>query len=300
MAVRLTEPGAGTWLDPFGGQQDLHQRQLRVLHARSFADDPSRLYRGARLAARLGLTLETHTETLWGQTLAQNPWQPYRQRLGGAPALQHRLRGELKYLFQSEVWRPALRLLAAWRGLDCLVPDFPWQEALVMQIASARRLTQTHPLSTESWLLSLAVLLTALPPRLRQAAVNQLDLPPKIGQRLADLEALQDSLLRAGRPSQVVAQLEPLAPETLVLLAATGPPWLRRLIRRYWSTWSEVRPCLTGDDLKALGYSPGPAFRNLLWHLRAATLDGILGDRPAALAYLQSLDTEPVRQIMPE
>ncbi|MBF2098876.1 MAG: CCA tRNA nucleotidyltransferase [Gloeomargaritaceae cyanobacterium C42_A2020_066] len=300
MAVRLTEPRAGTWLDPFGGQQDLERRQLRVLHEHSFADDPSRLYRGARLAARLGLTLEPHTEALWRQTLARNPWQPYLQHRGGAPALQHRLRGEFKYLFQSESWRPALRLLAVWRGLDCLVPDFPWQEAMVTQIATAGRLAQAHPFATETWLLSLAVLLTALPPAQRRGVVTQLDLPPKVGQCLESCDALQRCLQSAGRPSQVVAQLEPLGSETLVLLAATGPPWLRRLIRRYWSTWSQIRPFLTGDDLQALGYRPGPTFRGLLQHLRAATLDGVLRDRPAALAYLQSLDTQHSHQTVSE
>lgn len=300
MALRLTKPGAGTWFDPFGGQQDLVKRQLRVLHDHSFADDPSRLFRGARLAARLGLTLEPHTDILWRQTLAQNPWRPYRQRQGGAPALQHRLRGEFKYLFQSEDWRPALRLLAAWRGLDCLVPGFPWQEAMVTQIATAGRLAQAHPLPLEAWLLSLAVLLTALPPVQRQEAATQLDLPPKVGQVLHQYEALQDRLPRGGRPSQVVAQLEALGPETLVLLASTGPPWLRHLIRRYWSTWSQIRPFLTGDDLQALGYRPGPGFRTLLQHLRAATLDGVLRDRPAALAYLQSLDTQDSHQTVAE
>lgn len=44
-------------IDPFGGQDDLKSQTLRPLHARSFQDDPSRLARAARLAARLGFDL---------------------------------------------------------------------------------------------------------------------------------------------------------------------------------------------------------------------------------------------------
>lgn len=44
-------------IDPFGGQRDLQSKTLRPLHALSFRDDPSRLARAARLAARLNFDL---------------------------------------------------------------------------------------------------------------------------------------------------------------------------------------------------------------------------------------------------
>jgi tRNA nucleotidyltransferase (CCA-adding enzyme) len=44
--------------------EDLQQRMLRVLHERSFVDDPTRLWRVARYAARLGFTVEPHTAEL--------------------------------------------------------------------------------------------------------------------------------------------------------------------------------------------------------------------------------------------
>jgi tRNA nucleotidyltransferase (CCA-adding enzyme) len=51
-------------IDPHGGLADLERGRLRVLHPRSFVDDPTRAARAARYAARLGFELEPETERL--------------------------------------------------------------------------------------------------------------------------------------------------------------------------------------------------------------------------------------------
>jgi tRNA nucleotidyltransferase (CCA-adding enzyme) len=51
-------------IDPHGGQADLAAGRLRVLHRRSFVDDPTRALRAARYAARFGFGLEPDTEAL--------------------------------------------------------------------------------------------------------------------------------------------------------------------------------------------------------------------------------------------
>jgi tRNA nucleotidyltransferase (CCA-adding enzyme) len=51
-------------IDPHGGRADLEAGLLRVLHANSFADDPTRALRAARYAARFGFELEPETEAL--------------------------------------------------------------------------------------------------------------------------------------------------------------------------------------------------------------------------------------------
>ncbi len=65
MAIRLGEP---VLLDPLGGRADLEAGMLRVLHERSFIDDPTRALRAARYAARLDFSLEPRTAELLGAT----------------------------------------------------------------------------------------------------------------------------------------------------------------------------------------------------------------------------------------
>ena len=58
--------------DPSGGEADIAARVVRVLHEQSFIDDPTRIFRAVRLAARLGFSLEPHTAELMDQAIASN------------------------------------------------------------------------------------------------------------------------------------------------------------------------------------------------------------------------------------
>src|SRR5512141_2946776 len=54
MAIRLDGEQQGTLIDLHGGESDLYSGKLRVLHERSFGDDPTRLFRGVRFEQRFG------------------------------------------------------------------------------------------------------------------------------------------------------------------------------------------------------------------------------------------------------
>ena len=97
---------AGRFADPLGGRRDLAAGALRVLHERSFLDDPTRVLRGVRFEVRLGLRLTPETEELARQAAAAGAFA----QLSGS-----RLRRELELLLGAEPG-PA----AALAGLDRL------------------------------------------------------------------------------------------------------------------------------------------------------------------------------------
>ncbi|MBI3087446.1 MAG: CCA tRNA nucleotidyltransferase [Candidatus Omnitrophica bacterium] len=70
MAMGLAAGRFGALIDPFGGLPDLRAKRLRVLHAKSFLDDPSRILRAARFAQRYRLALEPGTRAWMRQALA--------------------------------------------------------------------------------------------------------------------------------------------------------------------------------------------------------------------------------------
>lgn len=63
-AMAIPLDGEARLIDPHGGEGDLERGLLRVLHLRSFEDDPTRAIRAARYAARFGFALEPETERL--------------------------------------------------------------------------------------------------------------------------------------------------------------------------------------------------------------------------------------------
>ena len=61
MAISINPKTWGRLYDPFGGKADLRLKRIRVLHEKSFLDDPTRILRAARFKARLGLRVEAKT-----------------------------------------------------------------------------------------------------------------------------------------------------------------------------------------------------------------------------------------------
>jgi tRNA nucleotidyltransferase/poly(A) polymerase len=60
---------SGTMLDPARGEEDIARRVIRVLHDKSFIDDPTRIFRAIRLATRLGFAIEPHTSQLMREAI---------------------------------------------------------------------------------------------------------------------------------------------------------------------------------------------------------------------------------------
>ncbi len=54
----------GQSYDPFGAQKDIDAGLVRILHDKSFLDDPTRMYRAVRFAGRFGWKLAPKTERL--------------------------------------------------------------------------------------------------------------------------------------------------------------------------------------------------------------------------------------------
>lgn len=109
LALRIAEPLE--LLDPLGGVADLVTRCLRPLHPLSFVEDPSRLVRGARLAARLGLHL---LETARSQIPAA------LEEAQLAHTSVSRLRDELWLTLPEASGPRALEILHDWGALEAL------------------------------------------------------------------------------------------------------------------------------------------------------------------------------------
>ena len=294
LALRLTASRGGQLplLDFFGGLLDLRSRQIRVLHANSFIEDPTRIYRAVRFAVRLGFQIEPQTEAYIRYALESGIYERSLLENGKVPALQTRLKAELKYILQAPYWERALQLLASLGALQCLHPALKLDDQLWWQVRLVNRwLRRFDPdKSLEHWQIRLEVLIAYLAPEERGKVAKNLQLPVDSIERLQELAQAQalvvESLSASTSRSEVVRLLRQYKLPTLILIAVQSPRSIRRKIWQYLTSWADVQAPLNGNDLKQLGYKQGPQYRDMLDTLLAATLDQVIQDETDAKAFL--------------
>jgi tRNA nucleotidyltransferase/poly(A) polymerase len=172
----MAEPlGGGEIVDPFGGRADLERRRLRAVGPTSFADDPLRVLRLARLACELQLTADDATA---GQARAEAP------RL--ADVSQERVFAELKRIVVADDAIVGLELADATGALAAVLPE----------VAAMKGVEQTVYHHRDAFGHTLEVFERAIDLERRPEMVLGDDLGPRV-RRLLE-EPLADELTRGG------------------------------------------------------------------------------------------------------
>ncbi|VEP15726.1 tRNA nucleotidyltransferase/poly(A) polymerase [Hyella patelloides LEGE 07179] len=299
LAVRLTPPRKqefsrkGDLLDFFGGLIDLKARKIRVLHANSFIEDPTRIYRAVRFAVRLHFTIEPQTEEYIKYAIDSGVYERLRLSDRQAPALTTRLRAELKYILQAEYWKPALKLLADLGALRCLHQDLQLTPQLWWEIRCISRwLYYLDPENQlQHWLIRLEILICSLPTSEREIVAVNLQLPKDSIQRVRQLDQIATEIIpqlpKKQLPSEIYQLLNSYKYVGLILLGVRSSPEIRKILWQYLTKLSQVKPILNGNDLKELGYKPSPLYKQMLNDLLAATLDSKITNQQEAEAFIK-------------
>ncbi|MBP0011157.1 MULTISPECIES: CBS domain-containing protein [unclassified Roseofilum] len=293
LALRLTPPRIGEVLDFFGGILDLEAQLIRVLHANSFIEDPTRIYRAVRFAVRLGFRLEGQTEGYIRYAIASGVYDLSVAENNRAPALQTRLKNELKYILEAPYWKRAIQLLGNLDALKCIHSSLELTPELWKQLKLVDRcLRRFNPSGLcPPWQLLLEVMIAYLAPEYRYWVASGFQLPAESIERLKNLEAAKTTIFSllptCELPSTIANALQPYRFSTLILVMVQSPRLLRRKIWLYLWKLAQVKPILNGNDLKQLGYKPGRQFKAILDKLLEMTLDGELADRASAETFLE-------------
>ncbi len=260
------DPTAPALLDPHGGQADLQAGLIRALHAASFRDDPTRILRAARYAARFVFVVEPQTAG----------WIAAALTAGGIAHLTPaRVWHELARTLGEADPAPALALLQAWGALTAIDPALHWDAAFAADLDCTLDPT-----------LRLAVWLCRMPTTDRARIAARLGQSARPADDLAALLETAPSLVEAG-PGAVVAALRPFPAPILALARCLTSAPVAAVLDRYVNEWQHIKPLITGDDLRALGLPLGPLYRQLLDALRVERLAGNLDSREDEVAFVR-------------
>jgi tRNA nucleotidyltransferase (CCA-adding enzyme) len=269
MAVEITPGAYGRLLDPLGGRGDVKLRVIRILHDRSFVDDPTRIFRAIRFAVRLGYEIEPWTLVLMRRAVEE-----------GYPALlsPERVLYELRLICREPLVLPMMEAVLAegllgavwsWRAPDSLLPG--------LKALAERR---AGPDLLFAWLLS-AMPLTDRFPVTKDERVT--------AEFIRGFQGRRGRMARLTRMSAVHRLLGNGSNAALAILAAVESAPVAGCISRYLQARAEAAPRIGGAELRALGLRPGPAYGRLLERVRTARLDGRLRSRKDEIACVRRL-----------
>jgi tRNA nucleotidyltransferase (CCA-adding enzyme) len=288
LALELPATGGPARLhDPWGGLPDLGARRLRVLHAGSFLDDPTRIVRGLLFEARLGLRFDDPTRrlavaALEAGALATLSSPRLRQQLdrafeeAGTVPVDLVRRGAGIGLWRAAFGLPAPASAAFAATLGRLLDGREEWRAAGIAVLPSRRLL--------AWLALFQQLPEAGGGPLAERHGFPADERAVLAGSSGRLREARRRLAGASSPHVAHAALAALAPAELLLLAVDGDSAVGAAARREAGEWRELRLSVRGSDLIAAGVPPGPRLGEALRRTLAARLDGEIG-REGELAF---------------
>ena len=261
IALGLAGESAGRLRALPGALEDLAARRLRVLHERSFLEDPTRILRMARYAARLGFEVEPHTADLSAQALAAGALKT----VSGA-----RLGAELRLAFAEPCAVSVLAELDRSGVLSAWEPGLCFDEHVVAVALEVMPEDGSRPvLFAAALLLGLAEQLDGEQTDVTMRGfIADLQLPSGAGERVfgaaVSARFVVDSIDEAGTTPDLLELTDGTPIESLALAAAVrdmedGPgSYGRGLIEDWLRERRHVALQVTGDDLIAAGIPEGP------------------------------------------
>ncbi len=289
MAIHLNPDQFGTLVDFFNCQNDLKDRQIRILHNLSFVEDPTRIFRAIRLEQRMGFNIGKHTTKLIKNAVKMDLFNRFSGR---------RFFGELKLILSEENPLPAIRRMEQFGLLKFLNTKLKLDVKLKEVLEATHRAVAWHKLlylsePCNQWLVYLHALTFKIPFREMVTFCNRFEVPERFIQQLlkekGQVYKIEKEFRRRTplRPSEIYWLLHDLSPEAILfLMGVTRKKSAKKAISLYVTSLRTIKPKTTGAKIKEMGYPPGPIYRTILNHLLEATLDGFIHSREDEIHFI--------------
>jgi tRNA nucleotidyltransferase (CCA-adding enzyme) len=271
LALALQPSAFGRLLDPLGGRLDLGKRRIRPLHPLSFVEDPTRIFRAARYAAKLGFRLDPMGIKAVKLALAIGD---YRALSGQRLHAEHELMAA-----EPRGWR-GFELLLRWKALRLWDRHYEASRRCVNRVRAAQRLcrwARRAGIELDPGEVTVIALLVDQRRAVVTRCLARLAVYGEPARRIyeaataAPLARRLDGARRA--PSDIAEALRSCPVAVLAGAWLRGGRLARRRIQWFLREGRRVRPLLSGDDVVALGVPRGPAVGECLAALRRRRLD---------------------------
>lgn len=276
LAIKLNRRHYGTLIDYFGGQKDLKEKVIRVMHNLSFVEDPTRMLRAVRFEQRFGFTIGKLTLALIKNAAKMDWFESLASK---------RIFHELRLLFKEDDPVEAVKRMDELSLLALISPHIALTESVSALLEEIQKvISWYHLLFLEEplaeWQIYWYGLTSALKSRTYQKLAPLMDAKAQgksKGPSQRDQEKkLLDFLYKfEGTNYDLYTSVSPYDTEILLyLMAKTDSEKVKRLISSYFTRLKGTQPLTKGEDLINAGFQPGPLFKEIFDRLLEARLNG--------------------------
>ena len=289
LAIHLHPDHFGELIDFFGGQKDLKERVIRVLHNLSFVEDPTRVFRALRFEQRIGFQIARQTHMLMVNAARMELFG----RLSG-----RRLFRELVLCLSEEKPLPVLKRLRDYGLLSIFHPGLKIDRSLETRFQRLEGIVSWYRLlftgeKVEPWVAGFLGLTDGMTEKEMEALLGRFALPEKfrttfLQRRRSALQVVQ-RLSSSPLPSRsdIFFLLDPLPADFLLYaMGRTEEEGVKKTISLYFTELKRARVSLSGKDLKKMGFIPGPIYAEILQALLRGRLDGKISSRQEEVGFV--------------
>jgi tRNA nucleotidyltransferase (CCA-adding enzyme) len=294
MALSLNEGSRGLLLDPFNGVADIEAKLLRILHNYSFVEDPSRLIRATRFAARFHWPLEERTQQRF-DAAKENKYIEHISR----SAIGH----EIAQLAHEDDPLSVIRALEKEDWLKVLHPH--WSSAKVDTNGLATLMKTRQQMVDLGYTVDpSAAVMHFLTAKLSDKDISELQrlIPRKdLIAAWRDIETHAKDLAKrltgkeAATPSRTWNLLSSARPEMILFLAVTARQQaVEQKIKNFLTKWRQVQQRLPLPEMTELLITPAlPEYPKIAREVFMLLLDGKLRSRTETLKFLKPFAPPP-------
>lgn len=290
LAVKLNKREYGTLVDHFSALKDIREKVIRVLHNLSFVEDPTRVLRAIRFEQRFGFKIGRLTLALMKNAVAINCFKALSGR---------RFFLEIRLLLMEKEPVRAIERMAEFDLFRFLSPEIKLDKEMKVLLREIRGvlywfdhlyLDETY----EPW----KVYWHALTSGLETMALNDLMLHMQVGEvetkrfvtQRSNVYKVLDKLYRFQGDNNYALYTLLSQYDTDILLymmAKARNRGVRRLISQYFTRLKDAETVLQGKDLKEMGFTPGPIYREILDNLLEARLNHAVRTRDDEFRFIK-------------
>ncbi len=289
LAVKLNKNSFGILIDFFGGQRDLKEKTIRVLHNLSFVEDPTRAFRAVRFSERFGFKLTKHTENLIKLAIKMNIFE----KLSGS-----RIFDELVLIFRETNPIKALKRLGEYNLLKVIHSKLQLTANIESLLQSLNDILTWFDLLFLNEKYDRGIIFTmALLDGLKQdeilAALERLMVSRQVKDKIIQDRASTRDILRRLKPSSPIEIYHLLEGRTLesilFAMASCQDSESKKAISQYLLELRTIKPILKGSDLIGLGLKPGRVFSEIFSKILDEKLGKKLNTKEEELEFVKKL-----------